>query len=377
MKALILCHAPEDGALARSLGDYLSTNLAYDVCYDEQIHLPGSDLIDATERALSADAALILLSPRSVPKTWNREKWEPVFFHKPAEFGSLLGFVLLEPCKFPDLLRRHRFFDVSADLLSEARRIRRWLLRPGQQPPQDAAPDPFSLELRASIGDRPGVSFDIDYSRAQTFAKTCAADFEAVRYIDCLGRSHAGILGDIGHAVGLRLAGTVRENRAALSAWADEHRCLLLIQNATPEDREFLALGGRVSTIFTTNAPLRERPDLDQIAGAFLAVPRDEALCASLTGDAALCVTGLLDSDFESGLRLGWALVGYLRAASRFAEVVEVLDGMEKQARKREDALALYRIGWEQSWLRETSPEGESVCILPTASDEVTQLSLF
>src|SRR5436309_2261325 len=100
MPAVILCHSPEDIAPVRALGTYLGANLPYEICYEEGALRQGFDLVDATERALSAEAALVLLSPRSVPMSWKREKWEPVFFQKPAEFSSLLGFVLLEECKF-------------------------------------------------------------------------------------------------------------------------------------------------------------------------------------------------------------------------------------------------------------------------------------
>src|SRR6267378_173043 len=110
MASIVLCYAPEDEVRARQLGEYLEVNLAYEVSCGECVVGPIFDLVDATERGLSGEVALVLLSPHSVPKTWRRDRWEPVFFHKPAELGSLLGFVLLEACQFPELLKRQRFF---------------------------------------------------------------------------------------------------------------------------------------------------------------------------------------------------------------------------------------------------------------------------
>jgi hypothetical protein len=202
-------------------------------------------------------------------------------------------------------------------------------------------------------------------------------DFEASYTWRCFGRTRAGVLGDMGHALGLPLAGTVQENRETLAALCRKHRYLFLFEGVSAGDRDFLNFGGRSSVIFTCDDQPRSRTGADAIAAAFLAVPRDDSHCALLLGDAVACMSQCLDSDFELGLRFGWAIVSVLRAAQRFAETVEVLDSMEQAARLREDALALYRIEWEQSWVRESAATGEAICILPTAGPEVAQLSLF
>jgi hypothetical protein len=377
MPSLVLCYAPEDSALADRLGRYLETNLGYRISRGECLVRPGFDLVDAVERALSAEAALVLLSPHSVPAAWSRDKWEPVFFQKATEFGTLVGFVLLEECRFPGLIRRHRYFDATTDFAGEARTIRRWLLRPELPLRRDVALDESSTELRVRLGEQPGFAQDVDHAAATAFTSACGEDFEGIHRVDCLARSRAGILGDIGRLLQVRLAGTVAQNREALLQQCREHRYLFLLDNTRPEDRDFLSFGGLASAIFTKNAPRREPAPLEAIGAAFLAAPRDEALCAEHMGDAMLCTASLVASDFEAGLRLGWAVVAALKEAGRFAEAVETLELMEAAARHREDTLALYRIGWEQSWLRETSPDHETLCILPTAGPEVTQLSLF
>ncbi|MDQ1471438.1 MAG: hypothetical protein QOJ99_2918, partial [Bryobacterales bacterium] len=319
------------------------------------------------------EVALVLLSPHSVPKVWSREKWEPVFFQKPAELGSLLGFVLLEACPFPKLLKGQRFFDATGNFEAEARRIRRWLLRPEVPARPDGVLTGSALDLRARVGERPGFAWDVDHLVADEFAAACKWDFEAVHRVDCLGRTRAGILGDLGHLVQLRLAGIVEQNRETLVEWCRNHRRLFLFTGVAEADRDFLHFGGRVSAIFAVNAPARERASFEAIHAALFAVPRDEDVCAAMLGDAALCATGLLESDFEAGSRLGWMLVSVLRAAERFAEAVETLDVMENAARGRGDEGALQRILRERSWLCETSAD-EVIGILPTAGPEVTQL---
>jgi hypothetical protein len=374
MPSLVLCYATDDEVRARQLGEYLEANLPYEVSCGECVVGPIFDLVDAAERGLSGEAALVLLSPHSVPQTWSRDKWEPVFFQKPAELGSLLGFVLLEACSFPELLKRQRFFDATQDFQAEARRIRRWLLRPEVPARADAVLNAVGLDLRARVAERPGSACEVDYADADRFAVACKWDFEAVHRLDCPDRTRAGILGDIGHMVQLKMAGTVEQNREELVKWCRGHRRLFLFTGVAEADREFLSFGGRVSAIFAVHPPDRERAGFEAIHAAFFAVPRDEEVCAAMLGDAVVCAAGLLDSAFEAGLRLGWMLVAVMKAAERFAEAVETLDSMEDAARGRGDEPALQRILRERSWLCERSADEQLIAILPTAGPENLQL---
>src|SRR5277367_4940833 len=115
MASIILCYAMEDEAFARELAAFLEVNLPVEVSCTEGIVNRDLDLLEAVDRALSAEMALVLLSPSSVPKHWNRAVWEPLFFEKPQEIQTLLGFVLSSDCTFPGLLRRSHFFDASRD----------------------------------------------------------------------------------------------------------------------------------------------------------------------------------------------------------------------------------------------------------------------
>jgi hypothetical protein len=371
MPSLVFCYAPEDETAASELAHFLEANLAYRVSLEECRVRPDFDLIDAAERALSADAALILLSPASVPKTWKRERWEPVFFGNAEEFRTLIGFVLLRECKFPELFRRRHFFDLSRSFLQGSREVKHWLMRPeGIASHTDDFP-----ELRAGIADWPGVSLDIAPDLSRDFASACAGDFEGVYCVACHGRSAAGILGDIGYAAELRLPGNIEQNRYALVTACATHRWLFVFEGMSAEYRDLVNFGGKSSVIVTSDEGAPRLP-VENIGAAFLVSTRDEALCGPLVGPATLLTYDLLQSDFAEGLRLGWALLAVLKSAGRFAESVEVLAAMEKAARARNDDMALYKIEWEQSWTSDDS-DGWSVRILPTASEDVAQLSLF
>ncbi len=243
MPSLVLCYALQDEPFARELGRYLEVNLPIEISYTEGVVKPDLDLIEATERALSADIALVLLSPDSVPKTWRREIWEPMFFAKPLEFGALLGFVLVRACRFPDLLRRRYFFDASQDALTAMRDVKRWLVRPQPLIPRPAAEASAELnELRLRIADQPGIVDGIDPELAYKFANDCGADFEAVYSLDCRERSAAGIVGDLGSAMGLRLPGTLEKNVRDLHEHCRDHRVLFLLAGVAPDALEVAGL---------------------------------------------------------------------------------------------------------------------------------------
>ena len=125
----------------------------------------------------------MLLSPASVPKVWDRNTWMPVFIDTPKKFQTRLGFVLVRECKFPELLRREKFFHAA----TAAREIKRWLLRPFES----LRPAGVLPEALRGVVDRPGVAVGAE------FAEECTEDFEAVYRFDCRGRTRAGLVGDV------------------------------------------------------------------------------------------------------------------------------------------------------------------------------------
>jgi hypothetical protein len=332
MESVVLCYAPADERLARYLAKAIESNLPVAAVCGEAVIGRELDLIEATERALSADAAVVLLSPSSVPKIWDRKVWEPVFFGQPK---PLLGFVLVSDCKFPALLRREVFFDATRDVAAIARDIKRWLLRPHQLLRPSA---PVIEELRALL-EGPGSASGIEPEIAVQFANECADDFEAVYRFDCKGRSRAGVIGDIGSALGL-------QNRAAITEWFAGHRVLLLIAGVREEDRDFATPGGLGSVIFTA--------------------PGDLPGCApNRVGDAV--------RSFQETLLLldGWLAVGMLKAQERREEVLEVLGQMASAAQQTGDAGALARIERELFWIGDS---GVADVLIPLTEGEQLRL---
>lgn len=354
MPSLVLCYAPQDEPFARDLGRYLEVNLPIAISYTEGVVKPDFDLIEATERALSADVALVLLSPDSVPKTWRREIWEPVFFAKPLEFDALLGFVLVRPCRFPDLLRRRYFFDASQDALGAMRDLKRWLVRPQPLIPRPTAHPSAELnDLRLRIADQPGIIDGVDPELAFKFAGDCGADFEAVYSFDCRERSAAGIVGDLGSVMGLRLSGTLERNVRDLREHCRDRRVLLLLAGIGPEAREVAALGGRTSTILTDRA-------------AFPSDPHS-------IGCSVRQFHGLRETNPTAALRSGWAIVAELKSTERFAEIVELLEHMAQTARDSGDLPGVSRIEREQFWMQDYA-EG-NVSAPPHSATDAVQLA--
>ncbi len=333
MDSLILCYAPGDEAFARRLAGFLEINLPLAVSRSESLVGPELDLVEAAERALSAEVALVLLSPRSVPRVWDLQTWKPVFLEKPKQFQTQLGFVLVDDCKFPQLLRRERFFDASNDELRALREIKRWLLRPAGPARPRMRMEAEMEDLERALADQPGAAFDIEPETAAEFSEQCGQDFEAVYGFDCCGRSRAGIVGDIRGALGLPFSGRLEDDRATLAEWSATHRALFILAGVRAEDREFAMPGGRVSTLFTAPGSL---------AGSI----------QSAAGDAVRDFEETACMDAEAGLRLGWAAANLLKAQGRFAEVLEVLDAMAAVARDRGDTSAILRIEREQYWMR-------------------------
>ena len=167
MRSTILCYAAADADFARELAGFIELNCAATRFDKEALIQPGCDLIDAAERALSADCLLILLSPDSWSGTWLRARWEPILVDEARKFETQIAYVLLRPCKFPDVFRRNAFFDLSEDRLAGQRILKRWLLR--QNPffrARLSSPNPArrpGSRLRLLIGSSAGWPTSLEY----------------------------------------------------------------------------------------------------------------------------------------------------------------------------------------------------------------------
>lgn len=130
MQSAGLCYAG-DADFAHELAGFLELNCAVAVFDKEGLIGPKDDIIDAAERALSADYLLILLSPDSVPDAWVRARWERILVDEARKFGTQVAYVLLRACKFPEVLRRNDFFRLIGTSACGAARVEALAVAPG------------------------------------------------------------------------------------------------------------------------------------------------------------------------------------------------------------------------------------------------------
>ena len=362
MRSAVLCHAAEDKTFAESLARFVERNCPIEVSLAEGEIREGEDLIDRVEWAASADIALVLLSPASACKQWKRERWEPVF----DEQASTRAILLLRECRFPKLLRAHHFFDASRDSLAGRRALKRWLLAicgrvegaaqlPGQDEQYSATPE-FLEELRRRVADRPGIEFDVPRNDALAFASACGDDFEGVIWIDCAYRDEAGVLGDSGRLLNLKLVGSIEESKKNLLDACAERRFLLVFENMLPDLRELFPFRGKSSALFTAPAKLKPPRPLAELAALFLNWAADHESCLRALGEAKhhLELLPFLSAENASmAMQLGSAMCALLKHFDRLAEAYDVLDLMKEAAQTDGDTLRRYDFEWEQSWILE------------------------
>lgn len=391
MRSAVLCHSTEDAALSGELAGFLELNCPVTVFQEEGLIRADYGLLDAVERGLSAGVALVLLSPDSVPNVWPpREEWEPILLKQPYEFGSEIVCLLARECKFPALLRRGRnFFDLSQDRLNGRRALKRWLLgrdllfQRAVELPEEGHPAGTDGELfeklRRHLADQPGLESDIGREAALAFAHSHKLDFEGLFWLNCANRSRAGILGDISHRLGLRLSGTVEQNRCALQNFRAGRRCLFIFEHVAPEDRELATVQGKASVIFTAPAAMPSPCSLEETSALFFSWTQNLDLCLSALGDAQHHLRGLPASkgdSFEARMSLGSAAFTLLKHCDRLAEAYEMLEMMSHAMRAKGDPLSLYRLEWEKSWFREAWDQPLMPPSVPSPLSEPAQLSL-
>lgn len=383
MRSAVLCHASADGAFAGELGAFLESNCPLAVYTEEGLIRSPGDLVDTVERALSADTVLVLLSPDSIPENWSRDRWEPVFIDQPRELGTQLAFVHLKPCKFPELLRRKAFFDLSRDPIAGQRLLKRWLLMqdrpfhntidlPERSPTQELTPE-FLDELQGRLTDHPGSTSALDAEQSLSFAHACKEDFEGAFWIDCAHRSPVGILGDTAAALGLRLPGTVDQNWRAVRRFLAERRCLIIFDHIASEDTDLFVVEGKTSLVFVSSSPPPARRSLEETAELFASSTRRERECLNALGDAQYY---LHVPQSEGAVELGILVVAFLRHRDRLAEAYEILEALSDGVREQDNSDALRHFTWEKSWILERWGHSEASREEIPAPAEPKQLTL-
>ncbi len=389
MQSLTLCYTAADADFAHELAIFIELNCAATVFDKEGAIEPGADLIDAAERALSSDYVLLLLSPDSVPAAWLRERWEPVLVDEARKFGTQVAYILLRACKFPEVLRRNAFFDLSEHRLAGQRALKRWLLQRNPffetaiELPERSAPAGLAREsldhLECRLADQPGVQADVPRELALAFAQTHVKDFEGVFWVNCANRSRAGIVGDTGQILRLKLCGAMEHNARALREFCGGHRLLFVFEHIAPSDRELLAFGGKASVMFIVEYATPAQRPLEDTAALFSAWRANFDECLQALGDAQIHVRNLpvySDERWRIAMSLGSAASSCLRHAGRLAEAYELLQLVIDALHARGDLLAAAQWEWEKSWILEEWGETVPLRMLPIASSHAAQLSL-
>ena len=282
MPKVFPCYSQPDRELAQQLAAFLERGAGVEVLLEEGEMQPGQDLIAKVQEGLSADVALVLLSPRAVPGRWILERWRSVFWEQAAEVGTPVAALLCEDCKFPELLRRKIFFDLRDHRLEAFRSIKRWLLSlwPAPHPaPFAAGRQPFfvgrdaELEILCTVlADAPGMAVVANASPgsgktalALEFAYRHHQDFDTVFWLTCGARTAAALAGDLAAQLGVRLDRDLESNLHQLRQLCARHRCLLVLDDAVERTAPLLAQRGRTSVLITTRQA--------DLAGALSAQP--------------------------------------------------------------------------------------------------------
>jgi hypothetical protein len=241
LSPILLVHAAPDQFYAQQIAAFLESGC--DVRCDLGLLGPGQDLVELAEQCV--DPLILLLSKDSWPKRLPRERWDPLLLELP------LACVLLNPCPFPELLRRRAFFDIEHP--NAARGVKRWLWQQHRQLSQ-AIRFKWSEELEqlyVGLADRAGAQ-TASAEQARLFALEASAEFECVVWIPCHGRTLAECTGQLGTELGLTMEETEKQNRRRVIETLRGRRCLVVLDAPSDETRAALDFAGRSSVLITT-----------------------------------------------------------------------------------------------------------------------------
>jgi TIR domain len=389
MRSAVICYAIADRESASNLLRYLRLNCPHVTVDVHEFEDPG-DFLDAAETSLSAEYPIVLLSPRSVPEVWRRDEWEPILVEEARRFDRQIAYVLLQECKFPPLLRRGLFFDLSADWLAGLRPLKRWLLDHDRLVGStNELPSWYAFgvveaealkQLESRLADQPGVETSVDRELALQFAHCSLRDFEGVFWLNCANRSRAGILGDLAHAIGLTLRGTVEQNAHSLREFCAEHRMLVALENAAPLDAEWMICAGRSSYLVVANGSPPPQVSLAETAGLFASWRSDANPCFAALGNAQAHLRGLgeyADAKWEIAKSLAWCAYSLMKETGRLAEACEFLNTMIDAMRMKGRFDEAARLKWERDWILEEWGQASSDLPRVMPTPVAVQLQLF
>jgi hypothetical protein len=269
-------HASTDHEFASRLAGFLESGCDLTCFVDEGLIGEGQDLISKAEEGFCADVLVLLLSPASCPVRWARERWEPVLFDQAKQKNVEVMTMLVNECSFPPLLRRRNFVDATTNERTAWRLLKRWFWlykpEPGVLPNTEFSHD--LEDLYATLADRVGT-MSVAGADARRFTREAAAEFEAVLWVPCHGRTLSRAAGELAHQLGLNLDAPVKENCRRIRDVLTKHRCLVVLDAAGAEILLQLVAGGRTSTAVTHDAvKIVETPKTPAYARSLIAERR-------------------------------------------------------------------------------------------------------
>jgi hypothetical protein len=386
MRPIALCYSPVDAGSATELRSYLETNCP--VSIEDGVTHMGADLLDSVETGLSFDYVLVLFSTDSTEPAWPRSRWESILFEQPKQLRTTIAYVLLEECKFPAILKKEPFFDLSRDFAAGRRSLKRWLLAQltpvsptPHLPERSRSSSELEIDALESLADWPEYAQAPNREIALAFAHARHTDFEAVVWLNSVRRSRVGVLGDVAHALGLRLEGTWEDNIRALTDHCAEHRVLLLFENLESGAAEIVNFGGKASIVIVETVELTPRRPLADLLRLFSAWKRNASRCLAVLGDVESHLDSpdiLKEEIWPEACSLCSAAVALLKDYGRFAEAYDLLARISSAMQVRGDLAALGKVEWETSWILEHWDQPVQIPgRMAAALSEPTQLTLF
>jgi hypothetical protein len=347
-KTLYPCYAPGDRGKMRDLARFIEDGADVRVFLEEGEMRPGETLASKARDARMADTVLVAFSRDSWPSRWPRAEWEDAWINEPAADGVPIGFLRLDDCSPPPVLKPR--FEWNLD---GKRRIKRWLRGHG---PESSRPAPELELLGIAIADRPGLETVDCTADAREFAREFRLDFDAVLELEGGGRSMAALYGDLSAQLGLRLEGPLEENQRRLCEFLEPRRFLLLLAGWAGQ-QECPTFGGRCSTLIATDTLEPAEGDaIRDVQRAFASASAWYERCAQA--------------------RIGRRL---LRDAGRAAELFELMQQWHNLAELENDRRALDEAARELVWIFEGWGMDEDARLWERrrASEYDDQMSLF